>query len=582
MRTRDTILFGLPLAAAGLIAAFAAFVYWQLSGFESTYTAEARNNIREEAGLISAVITPLLNAGKLEEAVSFCNSFDRDTLRVTLIDAAGRVAADSSEDAGLLSNHQDREEVQSALNGTAAGVSRYSTSLDRWMIYYALPVNTAHGLYVLRAAVSTDRVSRMLDLARLNMFWALLFGGEIVLVLAVYVVRRVRRPLLALQKSVDAIAAGELDSRIEIPESGVVRDLAVKVSEMTDQLKAQLATVISERNEKNALFDSMNEAVLLLAPDGTLKRANRAAAELFGFDAANPRFDLGRCQIPELVTLAHQAMRDGTAFERELQLARGGAERSLLVRGCPLRNGEESGLLLTVTELTRLRRLESFRSDFIANVSHEIKTPLTCIIGAVEALEEEETGSGQSRELLGMLKKQSARLNHLVQDILSLAALEKMQLDPEPDFTEVNLDGVLANAVNACSVRAAGAGFDLRITGNPPLLLRGDAALLEQAVINLIENAVKYSGGRHITARLRQEGASAVIEIADDGIGIAPEHQKRIFERFYRVDKSRSRELGGTGLGLAIVKHTARLHHGTAEVHSTPGEGCVFTLILPL
>ncbi|MEA4862385.1 MAG: ATP-binding protein [Victivallaceae bacterium] len=583
MKKRDAILFAMPVGAAVFLAVFAAFLYWQIARFEDSYTEETRTTIAQEANLVSAVIRPMLDSGNTAEAINFCSSFDRDSLRVSLIDASGRVVADSGALPGLLGNHLSREEVHQALAGTPASAVRYSESLGKWMMYYAVPVKTATGNYVLRAAVSTDRVSKLINFARLNMIFALLLGGDIVLVLAFYIAKRVRKPLAALLQSVDDIAEGKLDSRIEIPEGGLVRDLAVRVSEMTEQLKHRLAETQLERNEKDALLETMSEGVLLFAPDGALLRHNAAASQLFDF-ARGDRFDLSRCRIPELLTLAHRTLQSGEPFEKEFTLVRSGVTHSLFVKGRVLNSRGDRRLLLTVTELTNLHKLESFRSDFVANVSHEIKTPLTGIIGAAEALEEDDESlpPEQRRKMLEILKVQSGRLNNLVHDILSLAELEKQQLATARNFEPTELDAVIENAVNLCAQNAAAAGITLEVRNSLPLAVNADCQLLEQAVVNLIENAIKYSGSKRIDVSVKQADGRAVIEVEDYGIGIAQEHQKRIFERFYRVDKSRSREMGGTGLGLAIVKHIAQLHHGTAGVESDPGEGSTFRIELPL
>ncbi len=582
MKKRDMVLFSLPLTALVAVIGFAVFLYWQINNFEKAYISEAKGNVAQETRLVSAVISPMLEAGKVSEAVKFCNSFDRDTLRVTLIGPDGTVEADSVEETSFLGNHLDREEVISALNSQPGSVVRYSESLGQWMIYYALPIRTDRGVYVLRSAVSTDRVSRIIDFSRLNMFWALLFGGELVLVLAFYVVRKVRRPLISLQHSVEEIAAGKLDYPVEIPESGLMRDLALGVSEMTSQLKTRLMEVTAERNARELLFQSMDEGVLLFASDGSLVRFNPAAAKLFGFDPDDGKFNLSRSRMPELLIFARDVFRTGESFEHEFTPdTDGGEQRSLFIKGHLQEENGEKYLFMTVTDLTNLRRLEAFRSDFVANVSHEIKTPLTCIVGAAEALEDD-LPAEQRMRLLDMIKKHAKRLNNLVQDILSLAALEKEQLKSKREFAVVSLDNVVANAVNLCRVNVEAVGMELDIKESVPLKINGDASLLEQSLINLIENAVKYSQAKHISVNLCQEGSNAVITVSDDGIGIPPEHRARIFERFYRVDKSRSRELGGTGLGLAIVKHIAQLHHGRAELSENNNGGCCFRLVFPL
>lgn len=582
MKRRDLVLFGLPALILTLAILLACGLYLQVERFKGTYLAEVRANIAQEARLVIAAITPMLEAGNTAQAARFCGTFHEDTLRVTLIGEDGKVTADSQEDSDSLGNHQTREEVQAALAGQPASAVRYSETLHRWMMYHATAFTAGGKRYVLRTAVSTDDVSRLLRIFRLNLLCALVLGAALALALCVYIVRKVRRPLIDLQASVGDIAAGKLDTPIDIPADGIVHDLALGVAEMAEQLKRQLADMTAQRNERELLFETMDEGVLLFASDGALIRCNRAAARLFGLhsdDSAS--FRLSRCPIPELADTALGTLASGKGFEREFTSTQEQGARSFFVKAQLLPRQDSQHLLMTVTDLTGLRRLESFRSDFIANVSHEIKTPLTCIVGAVEALEDG-AGPQQQTRLLAMLKMQSSRLNSLVADILTLSQLEREQADPERETEDVALDGVLANARNLCLARAEGAHMVLDITHSEPLHLNGSAAQLEQALVNLIENAVRYSEGTRIGLSLARQGNDAILAVTDDGVGIAHEHQERIFERFYRPDKSRSRALGGTGLGLAIVKHIAQLHHGRAELESEPGKGCVFRLVLPL
>lgn len=579
MKKRDSLLFSLPLVATVLIAAFAAFLYWQIAKFEEGYLFDAKNNIAQEAQLAAAVITPMLQNNDFAQIKQFCDSVKGHTLRLTLIDDTGKVVADTKENSGIFDNHKDRSEVKKALEGEASSTIRYSSSLNQKMIYHAMPVDCNGKRYVLRSAIPTAEVGRIIDISRLNMFWALLFGAEIVLFLTIYIVKAVRKPLINLQQSVEDIADGNLDKVIEIPPDGIIRDLAIDIAKMTEQLKNQLTQVTFERNEREALFNTMSEGVLLFQSDGFLIRANNAAAELLKFDR-NKSFHLNRCHIPELVEEAQKTIKSEESFEKEFFFDRNGQNISLWIKGAVLYKSGEKRLLLTVTDLTNLRKLESFRADFIANVSHEIKTPLTCISGAAEALEE--TGNPENRaKLTAMLKKHTERLNNLVKDILNLARLEK---SPRKESTseKIVLSSVVDNVIDIETDHAKECGFELKVADNLPLTVSGDADLLEQALINLVENALRYSNGKNITLSVTQEGANAILTVKDDGIGIAPEHHDRLFERFYRVDKSRSRELGGTGLGLAIVKHIALIHNGKAEISNKPDAGAEFRIILPL
>lgn len=584
MKKRDCILFAFPIAGAVFTIAFAVFLFKQTVFFSKAYTDEAEDNIAQYVRLASAVVTPLLNAGEINAAAGFCEKQTESAFRLTLIDPSGAVVADSSGERTRLGNHADRAEVASALAGRESGAVRYSASLGRGMIYYALPVSVNGGIYVLRGAMSTERVGRIIDFAEINVILSLLFGAFAVSVLSLYIIKRVRRPLAALQKSVEAVAGGDLSHRIDIPRGDIVHELAIGVSEMTEQLKSRLAEVTAERNERVILFNTMSEGVLLFAADGSLVRANRAGGAIFSVPEGGKPYNLSRCRINGLSEAVRVTFKTGESFEREFSLEGSGFERprSLLIRGGILEEDSQRRVLLTVTELTGLRRLESFRSDFVADVSHEIKTPLTCILGAAEALEEDELPEEQRKRLLEILRKQSKRLNGLVRDILSLAALEKGEYNVKGAFVPMDLGSVAVNAVNSCLSFAQSKGIMLSISESEELEVYGDPQLLEQALVNLIENALRYSEAANVDVLVKKSGTSAVMEVSDNGIGIPLNHQKRIFERFYRVDKSRSRELGGTGLGLAIVKHTALLHGGTAEVESESGKGARFRIKIPL
>jgi two-component system phosphate regulon sensor histidine kinase PhoR len=583
MKYQDKILFGLPFFAGCLVAVFALLLGWQLTRFEGSYFEDEKREIVLKTGLFAEIVRPMLDGNRVEEARNYCNEFKKNSTRLSLIAADGKVLADSGEKPELLDNHRDRPEISAAFAGTPTTSVRYSASLNAWMIYHAVRLDTASGSYVLRVAVNTGKVTGMIDMARIGIAFALLLGGSLVLGLAFYIANRVRRPMVELQNSAAAIAGGNLGTRIVTPSGGIVRELALVISQMAEQLKLQLRQVSCERNEKEAILNAMSEAVLLARPNGEVTRYNRAAAELFRIGSDARQFNLSRAGIPELLPLATRAFETGEKFEKEFELTQSGIRRTLWIKGGLLKQDDLSYLWLAIGDLTNLRKLESFRSDFIANVSHEIKTPLTCIIGAAEALQEADADNpAYAAKFLSILTAQSKRLNLLVQDILSLAALERRQMNPAADFAPVRLDSVLTNAVNMCMEKAEAGHIALTVKENPAVEIRGDFQLLEQAVVNLVNNAIKYSGSPRVEVSLVRRDDAAVITVRDYGIGIAPEHHGRIFERFYRVHQERSRQLGGTGLGLAIVKHIAQLHRGAAALESTPGQGCAFRLTLPL
>ena len=232
--------------------------------------------------------------------------------------------------------------------------------------------------------------------------------------------------------------------------------------------------------------------------------------------------------------------------------------------------------------LVEMRKLEKFRREFVSNVTHEIRTPLTGILGAVDVLAEDESLTVEDRAaMLTVLKEQSVRLDKLAQDILSLARIEHFEEGGRrDDFSQCDLSDVMKNVFTLMRPKAAAQGVGLLLLRNDRVRISCDAARIEEAVQNLVENALRYSGSLTVELSLEAEGGRARISVVDHGIGIPKEHQARIFERFYRVDKARSREIGGTGLGLAIVKHIAQLHGGEVSVASEPGSGCTFAIVV--
>ncbi len=263
-----------------------------------------------------------------------------------------------------------------------------------------------------------------------------------------------------------------------------------------------------------------------------------------------------------------------------IHLPKGGILRELTAAVASMSHQLRARIRELDRERSELRRLERFRTDFVANVSHEIKTPLTAILSTVETLSELPLDDAGRQKCFSILKRQATRLNNLVQDILSLAAIERRQGSDE--LIPLALDGLLHEAVALCQDEADRANVTLRLATCPPVMIKGDARLLEQAIVNLVTNAIRHSGTALIEVGLELHATEAVLTIRDEGCGIEEKHLPRLFERFYRVHKGRSRENGGTGLGLAIVKHIAILHRGTIQVASTPNVGTLFTLTLPL
>jgi two-component system phosphate regulon sensor histidine kinase PhoR len=360
------------------------------------------------------------------------------------------------------------------------------------------------------------------------------------------------------------------------------------MNSMAAQLDERLRTVVQQRNEQEAVLASMIEGVIAIDTDQVILKINRAAGELLNI---NPAIAGGRrigevTRKVELQRFVAQALASNDPIEAELTLPHRNEERYLQTHGSPLRgaDGQKIGALIVVHNVTRLRRLENLRRDFVANVSHELKTPITAIKGAVETLRDGAIDDPQAvKPFLDIAGRQTDRLNAIIEDLLSLSRLEREAESAGIKLTQQKLQPILESAIQACASVSDELNVEIRVFCSETLSARVNAPLLEQAVVNLVSNAIKYSEkGDAVNVEGWQDKNQVMIKVQDRGVGIAREHLPRLFERFYRVDAARSRAIGGTGLGLAIVKHIVQAHDGEVTVHSTPGEGSVFTIRLPV
>lgn len=402
-----------------------------------------------------------------------------------------------------------------------------------------------------------------------------------------FVIYRINRTLELTRLGARRFAEGDLEFRLPVPTSEEMGGLAETLNQMAAQLDDRISTISHQRNQLDAVLSSMIEGLIALDEEERVLQVNRAACGLLGIQ---PELVIGR-NVREVIRNIdlHQMLRrtlaDHAPAEGEIVFY-GTEERCLQVHCTPLRDDrrEAIGALIVFNDITKLRRLERVRRDFVANVSHELKTPLTSIKGFVETLQDgamhEPT---EARRFLGIIHKKVDRIQAIIEDLLMLSRVEQVEEAGGIAMQPHRLRDILENAVQTCGNQAAAKQIEIGIECEPDLILHGNAALLEQAVMNLIDNAVKYSDpGTAIGLRAGRADDQCRLTVQDQGYGIDARHLPRIFERFYRVDKARSRNIGGTGLGLSIVKHVVQAHNGAIQVDSKLGQGTTFTIRLPL
>jgi len=417
-----------------------------------------------------------------------------------------------------------------------------------------------------------------------------------------YIIMRWRTAIAAHRVQViieDMDAGGSLTRRLPWHGPTPIRRIARSVDSLALRLERKLRTLAQQRNELEALLGSMNEGVLAVDHDERLIRVNPAAARMLRIDRSAA---LGKelHAVLRNTALLRLVSRAGSADEPVVAdvlippdatvNSANNEDLALEARAATLHgtSGQRLGVLVVLHDVTRLRRLETVRSEFVANVSHEMKTPITAIKGFVETLleAEEEIADDSSQpdreRFLGIILRQADRLQAIFEDLLTLARIEGDSGQEHITFEQGRVRKVVDAATEACRISAVGKDIDFAVDCDPDLLAKINAPLLEHALVNLMDNAIKYSEpGSQVRIAAAIENNELCLAVTDHGVGIPSEHIPRLFERFYRVDRARSREMGGTGLGLAIVKHVVQAHNGRVDVVSDVGEGSTFRLMIP-
>ena len=507
--------------------------------------------------------------------------------RITVILPSGRVIGDSNEDPAVMDNHASRPEIVTALEDGVGQSIRYSLTLQKRMMYVAIPLKSKQKIIaVIRASLPVTAIDQALEKINIKIILGGLLISLIAAGISLFVSRRISRPIEKLKKGADFFARGNLSHRMPGTDVVEIDSLIEALNQMAGQLEDRLNTIVRQKNELSAVLSSMAEGIIAVDMDERIISVNKAAARFF---EDVPQNLLNR-SIPEAIRnpvlqkFINRALSSKENLEEDITLYQKG-ERILYVHHTPLENavGQRTGILVVMNDVTHLRKLENMRKDFAANVSHEIKTPLTAIKGFVETLRTtEDVDQQETQRFLSIIEKHVNRLTAIIEDLMKLSKIERQDEASEIYLEESSVKSVILSAIQTCREKTDAKNITVGLVCPEDLRARFDSRLMAQALVNLLDNAINYSSEKseiQISAALK--GQELMISVQDHGIGIPREHLSRLFERFYRVDKARSRELGGTGLGLAIVKHIAHAHGGRVTVDSIFGKGSTFSLHLP-
>lgn len=550
------------------------FLLFSFSTIKKYYVDTLARDLENLGRTLDVRIFDFLDQNRLAGLEAFLQEHGKKIgARLTIIDPQGIVKADSERDPAGMEGHRFRPEISEALEGRVGRSLRYSSTLKTRMLYVALPLDRSNRVEgVLRLSLFVRDIDVLLGAIKRDIGRAV--GIIILLSLAGAFLfsRNLTRPMRELVRASRQVAAGDFSARVRVRRSEEWKDLATSFNAMTSEVKTLFENLKKRKEELDNIMASMQEGLLVLDRAGKITLGNKSAKDLIGQEALEGKHFWEVVRLTPFVDLVRRVKEEKDSRAEVVLFG----DRSIHCRAAFL--PIEEGAVVTFTDITETENLARIKKEFVLNVSHELRTPLTAIKGYAETLEAQ--ADDRARSHVETIIRHADRLIRIVEDLISLATLEEKGVAFEAEM--VSLKDIAKNVIRILEPRAKEKNLALRLEADedlPPL--QGDPYRLEQMLINLIDNAVKYTEKDGIQVCLKKESRGVAIEVVDSGIGIPAEEQGRVFERFYVVDKSRSRQAGGTGLGLSIVKHIVQLHGGRIELKSAPGVGSTFRIFLP-
>ncbi|KEQ25646.1 two-component system histidine kinase PnpS [Paenibacillus tyrfis] len=593
-RARLTLIFIALIGASVLMAGL-----FMAQMLQQSYIDSLKTNMERELRIILATMDWSHRGSEPELMKEFSERAARlkqfADARVTYIRGDGKVLADSDSNPAEMENHLHREEIEAAASSGKVGYAkRYSSTIGQNMLYVAIPVQIGDKTEgYLRLAMSLAEVEQSI-----RKVWYVLLGGLLaVFLLAGLISYRVAygitRPIELITSVAQQITDMNYKYRVRLNKKDEIGQLGHAINRMADSLQLQMNRILEDENRLKSVLENMISGVMMIDREGKIVLLNRSAEDILGFSAQEllgKKFDQAKQQF-EFTQLIQECI-DVREHMRDEMIFYYPSERILEINLSPISDSSQewTGLLIVLHDITAVRRLERMRSEFVANVSHELKTPIAAVKGFAEtllagALNDKET----ARSFLQIIFDESERLNRLIGDILELSKIESKRIPLQ--FSPVHLETFVGHCVNVMRTEAAKKSIELDMQVPEDIYMEADEDRLRQILINLLSNGINYTpeGGK-VKVKVEQllggtsEAADDKVRftIADTGIGIPKKDLPRIFERFYRVDKARSRSSGGTGLGLSIVKHLVELHKGTIRVESEVGVGTKFEIDMPM
>lgn len=572
----------LSVILTGMIA------YNVINGF-NIRTNESR--LMAITNLISAELSDNKTYDEIKDLIDTMYENVSESIRFTVIDVSGKVLYDNVTDAQKMENHMYRTEVKTAILTKKSGQAiRESTTLNIDEYYYA-SYNSEFNLVI---RTSIPMVTYMKTLNDIRLQFIIILGISLVslVIIGIFIASVLTRPLINLKKAANEMSAGNYSSRVisRFKETGEVGEVSMAFNKMADQLQNVVYDLADKNTRLDTILNSMGNPILAIDGSLSVTFMNRYTREEFtnnSFPETGTYPLISVIRNSNVEKLALKAFHSKSIETIELDMDTRKGVKKFRVIAIPLNGPKTSGAIINFQDVTQIQKLQQLRSEFVANVTHELKTPLTSIRGFVDTLRQGAIRNPEvSDKFLEIIDVEAERLHKLINDILSLSEIEDMSADL--DTTKFDLNSLIDEVLVLLDDEAFSKHISLITEGidedSEPFMVNANRNRIKQVLINLIENAIKYNidNGKVFVHADRNENNDVIIHVRDTGNGISKEHLPRIFERFYRVDKSRSKELGGTGLGLSIVKHISMLYGGNATANSTIGEGSEFVVTLKI
>ena len=546
------------------------------------FYSETKKNLRDRAHILKSFIALSDDLSEFAEHI-YTDSHIIYNMRVTIIDTGGLVIADSHNSPALMDDHSNRPEIIDAeINGEGFS-QRFSNTLQIEQMYLAIPVYNKNQKAYLRLSVSIKELNLTIEKAQKQVFLASIWIAIIILIASYLFSKTVTSPIQTIQieaeKFVKTLTKAE---PIPSPNIKELASLSFSFNKMAKEIDRRIKIIRKEKNDKDSILTSLQDGLVTLDNEYNIITINETAKDYLNILDPKPAGKKINTLVKKKRVLALIKKTKNKVEKQQAEITiKQKKKRYFIFNGTPLLKGKElSGVLVLITDITFQRRLESVRSDFVANVSHELKTPITSILGYVEIIMGKDINPEQKEEFLSKVLNQTNRMNAIIDDLLKLSKIESQEDDNTIESFDNNLLAIINGAREDLNQKTTANRNNIVIDCSEKLMLNCDPHLIREAIGNLTENAIKYGEiGKDILIKV-EKTEKIVIHVINYGDPIPEKYHKKIFQRFYRIDKSRDRNLGGTGLGLAIVKHIAFAHGGDVNVSRKMGK-TIFSLILP-